>query len=81
MTEQEFTAILNPLLEDITGDSFSEDDLDATFLDLGLDSLSQLEVISRVEESFDCQLDDSVLRSISSPRELMAAIQGTAAAL
>ncbi|MGW7259913.1 acyl carrier protein [Streptomyces sp. NPDC054834] len=81
MTEQEFIAILNPLLEDITGDSLSEDNLDATFRDLGLDSLSQLEVISRIEESFDCQIDDSVLRSISSPRELMAAIQGTAAAL
>ncbi|MFJ6655972.1 acyl carrier protein [Streptomyces sp. NPDC091377] len=80
MTEQEFIAILNPLMEDITGDPLGESALDATFAELGLDSLSQLEIINRVEENFDCRLDDAVLRSIGSPRALMTAIKGTVTA-
>jgi acyl carrier protein len=71
MTEQEFIAVLAPLTEEITGTAISKDDLDATFGDLEIDSLNQIEIISRIEDEFDCQIDDSTLRTIPTPRRLM----------
>ncbi|MFI2345889.1 phosphopantetheine-binding protein [Streptomyces sp. NPDC019443] len=71
MTEQEFIATLAPLTEDITGTAISKEQLDVTFVDLEIDSLNQVEIISHVEDKFNCQIDDSTLRTIRTPRELM----------
>ncbi|OKH99013.1 acyl carrier protein [Streptomyces sp. CB02923] len=71
MTEQEFIAVLAPLAEEITGTAVSQDQLDASFGDLDIDSLNQVEIISRVEDEFDCRIEDSVLRTIRTPRGLM----------
>ncbi|MEU3400814.1 acyl carrier protein [Streptomyces filamentosus] len=71
MTEQEFISVLAPLMEEITGNAFSQDQLDVTFGDLEIDSLNQLEIISHVEDKFDCQIEDSTLRTIRTPRGLL----------
>ncbi|MFJ9546940.1 acyl carrier protein [Streptomyces erythrochromogenes] len=71
MTEQEFIAVLAPLMVEITGNAVSTDDLDVTFADLEIDSLNQVEIISHVEDAFGCRLEDSTLRTVHSPRELM----------
>ncbi|MFI2077599.1 acyl carrier protein [Streptomyces triculaminicus] len=71
MTEQEFFAVLAPLVEEITGTAISKDDLDVPFGNLEIDSLNQIEIISRVEDEFECQIDDSTLRTIRTPRGLM----------
>ncbi|MBV2155424.1 acyl carrier protein [Kitasatospora sp. SUK 42] len=77
MTEQEFIAVLAPLVEEITGNVFSLDQLDITFGDLDIDSLNQIEIISRVEDEFDCRLEDGVLRTIRTPRGLLEHISKT----
>ncbi|MEU7297063.1 phosphopantetheine-binding protein [Streptomyces exfoliatus] len=71
MTEQEFIAVLAPLMEEITGNAFSPDQLDVTFGDLDIDSLNQIEIISRIEDEFDCEIEDSALRAIRTPRGLL----------
>ncbi|MBT2543331.1 acyl carrier protein [Streptomyces sp. ISL-44] len=71
MTEQQFLAVLAPLIEEITGNAFSQEQLDVTFGDLDIDSLNQIEIISRIEDEFDCQIEDSTLRTIRTPRGLL----------
>ncbi|WP_052869149.1 acyl carrier protein [Streptomyces niger] len=79
MTEQEFIDALSPLMEEITGTGITGDRLDDKFSDFDLDSLNQVEIISRIEDSFDCEIEDATLRSISSPRQLMEAVRECAA--
>lgn len=71
MTEHEFIAVFAPLMEEITGNVFTQDQLDVTFADLDIDSLNQIEIISRIEDEFDCQIEDSTLRTIRTPRGLL----------
>ncbi|MEU1555642.1 acyl carrier protein [Streptomyces scabiei] len=78
MTEQQFLAVLAPLIEEITGNAFSQEQLDVTFGDLDIDSLNQIEIISRIEDEFDCRLEDSTLRTIRTPRGLMDHISKSA---
>lgn len=58
-------------MEEITGNVFTQDQLDVTFADLDIDSLNQIEIISRIEDEFDCQIEDSTLRTIRTPRGLL----------
>lgn len=74
MTEQEFVSVLAAVTEEITGMAVSGNQLDVPFGDLDIDSLNQIEIISRVEDAFDCQLDDGPLRTIRTPRGLMKLI-------
>jgi acyl carrier protein len=48
--------------------------------DLGLDSLARIELLHRVEDAFDVRLDEQTLLAIETPRELLRALVGTAAA-
>ncbi|MCX5387337.1 acyl carrier protein [Streptomyces sp. NBC_00083] len=78
MTEQEFIAVLAPLMEEITGNAFSPGQLDVSFGDLDIDSLNQIEIMSRVEDEFGCRIEDSTLRTIRTPRGLLDHIASTA---
>jgi acyl carrier protein len=52
--------------------------LDSTFdKDLGLDSLSRVELISRVEAEFKLALPEHTFAETQTPRDLLCAIQGT----
>ncbi|MCF8199848.1 MAG: AMP-binding protein [Sulfuritalea sp.] len=44
--------------------------------DLGLDSLSRVELLARVEQSFGLRFDTDVLGSAETPRDLLAAMKG-----
>jgi acyl carrier protein len=44
--------------------------------DLGLDSLARVELLARVERSFGCRLDEALLGSAETPRDLLAALHG-----
>ena len=44
--------------------------------DLGLDSLARVELLARVERAFGCRLDEALLGSAETPRDLLAAIHG-----
>lgn len=73
MTEQEFIDVLRPLMEE-NGVEASAGLLDKKFSELNLDSLTQVELISSVEDAFDYQIDYSTFREIESPRQLMEVI-------
>jgi acyl carrier protein len=73
MTEQEFIDVLRPLMEE-TGVETSGNLLDKKFSELNLDSLTQIELISNVEDAFDYQIEYSVIREINTPRRLMEVI-------
>ncbi|ANW18068.1 acyl carrier protein [Streptomyces clavuligerus] len=79
MTEKEFIDVLAPLMEEIIGTTINETQLDITFGDLDVDSLNQIEIITRIEDAFDCEIDDSTLRTIRTPRGVMEYIAGVSA--
>ncbi|HEB81438.1 MAG TPA: acyl-phosphate glycerol 3-phosphate acyltransferase, partial [Gammaproteobacteria bacterium] len=59
------------------GDSAADISLDTSFeKDLGLDSLTRVELVSRVEKKFSLALPEQVLAQVDSPRDLLRAIQG-----
>ncbi|MCG8512196.1 MAG: AMP-binding protein [Rhodospirillales bacterium] len=60
------------LRPDAAGKSISLDD--RFDRDLGLDSLSRVELIARVETAFDIALPDAVLASAETPRDLLRAL-------
>ncbi len=50
--------------------------LDSQFdRDLGLDSLARVELLARVERSFDVRLPDDTLGKVETPRQLLAALE------
>ncbi|WP_083904608.1 acyl carrier protein [Nocardiopsis kunsanensis] len=71
MTENEFIKTLAPLVTEVTGKAFSQEELDVTFGDLEIESLDQIEIISHIEEKFNCQIEESALREIRTPRALL----------
>lgn len=58
-------------LEDIDLDGDIED---AVFEDLGYDSICLLEAGGRVEREYGVKLDDDLITSVRTPRELLLAI-------
>lgn len=52
------------------------DILDVQFAELGYDSLALLETAARVTREFGVKLDDDVATSVTTPRELLAVING-----
>jgi len=49
--------------------------------DLGLDSLARVELILRVEKTFDVQLPEQLLGSAETPRDLLRAVHGSEGAV
>jgi len=46
--------------------------------DLGLDSLARVELLARIEQAFGVRLDDAVLGSAETPRDLLVAVAASA---
>ncbi|MEO3930634.1 acyl carrier protein [Micromonosporaceae bacterium B7E4] len=53
------------------------DILDATFTDLGYDSLAVLETAGRIEREYGIKLDDDVVTSAETPRSLLEIVNGS----
>ncbi|MFF2807085.1 acyl carrier protein [Streptomyces sp. NPDC058000] len=48
--------------------------LDATFTDLGFESLALLETLGRIERQYDIALDDAAFTGASTPRALITLV-------
>ncbi|MGG2463941.1 acyl carrier protein [Streptomyces sp. RGM 3693] len=55
-------------------DTLQQTTLDATFVDLGFESLALLETLSRIERQYDIALDDTAFTGASTPRALIALV-------
>ncbi|MEU5423196.1 acyl carrier protein [Streptomyces sp. NPDC001407] len=55
----------------------SEDSLDATFEDLGYDSLALMESAARIKQEYGVDLSDDALYEIETPRALLDLINAT----
>lgn len=56
--------------------SLDGDILDTEFADLGYDSLAVLEASSHLQRRYGVQLDDDTVTSATTPRALLAAVNG-----
>ena len=75
MTEPEFAAVLWPIVEEYSGRTVPADqDLDVSFGDIDLDSLTQAEIFSVLEETLDLQFRNDDLFSLRTPRQLLELI-------
>lgn len=68
-------AIIHALVQEIRPGSVVVVGLDAALeRDLGLDSLTRVELIARIEKAFDVRLPETVLDSAETPRDLLNAL-------
>ena len=67
------------ILADYKGIDVSEVKEDSAFADLGLDSLSRVELLARIEQHYGVRLRAEVLGMAQTPRELLAALGESAA--
>jgi acyl carrier protein len=75
MTEEVFIEALLAALGEVTEDPIPADfGLDWPLEDLALDSLGRVELLTCIEERFDIEIDDDVLRVMKTPRDLYSTI-------
>jgi act minimal PKS acyl carrier protein len=74
LTINELRLILRESAGEPEGVDLDDDIEDAEFADLGYDSISMLEAAGRIERDHGVQLDDDLITSARTPRELIAAV-------
>jgi acyl carrier protein len=74
LTINELRLILRESAGEPEGVDLDGDIEDAVFADLGYDSISMLEVAGRIERDHGLRLDDDVITSAQTPRELLAGV-------
>lgn len=83
MADQFTLADLKQILREVAGADESvdldADILDASFEDLGYDSLALLEAGSRIEREYSVALDDSTVTDATTPRALLDVVNATLA--
>jgi acyl carrier protein len=81
MTEELFIDALRSAVEDVTDEPPGVTiEMDLKLSELNLDSLTRLELMTILEDRFELQLDDTVLREITTARDLFTAVCDAVAA-
>jgi acyl carrier protein len=73
VTERDFLLFFREVLPDYIETVPSNVDLDTDLSELGIDSLSRIELIAAIEDKFEKRIDDSVLRTVRVGRDLLNA--------
>lgn len=71
MTREEIQQELLSIVGDQLGQPIESIEDDATFTSLGADSLDMVEMVMRVEEKFEIQIDDNELESYKTFNEFV----------
>ncbi|GHB26331.1 acyl carrier protein [Streptomyces umbrinus] len=75
-TITEFQSVVNACFDGATSEEIKDSTLHTEFTDLGFDSLTVYEIVTRIQDDFKVSVPDEQLDELTTPAALIQYVQG-----